>query len=83
MIVLDPDKSSLYLDLRNTPCPLNLIRIRLALETLEPSSFLEVDLDRGEPEEMVIPSLKNAGHHVEIISQEISWIKLLITKSGG
>lgn len=54
------------LDLRGTPCPLNFIRTRLALETCPVGGWLEVDLDAGEPEEMVRDGLRSEGHHVEV-----------------
>jgi TusA-related sulfurtransferase len=53
------------LDLRGTPCPLNFIRSKLALETLAPGGWLQVDLDAGEPEQMVAAGLREAGHRVE------------------
>ena len=68
-----------YLDLRGTPCPLNYIRCRLALEKLSPKQILHVDLDTGEPEEMVVPGLINDGHHVEIIKHQKSWLTLKVT----
>ena len=43
------------LDLRGTPCPVNFIRCKLALEALQCGEQLNVQLDRGEPEEMVVP----------------------------
>ena len=43
------------LDLRGTPCPLNFIRTKLALEKLSAGEWLQVDLD-AEPEEMVTSS---------------------------
>ncbi|MFM9072578.1 MAG: sulfurtransferase TusA family protein [Cyanobium sp.] len=52
------------LDLRGTPCPLNYVRSRLALERLPVGSWLQVDLDAGEPEAMVAESLRGEGHHV-------------------
>ena len=52
MAVRQPDQ---VLDLCGTPCPLNFIRCRLALETLASGQCLQVDLDPGEPEEMVVP----------------------------
>ncbi|MEB3157194.1 MAG: sulfurtransferase TusA family protein [Cyanobacteriota bacterium] len=52
------------LDLRGTPCPLNYVRARLALEGLAAGDWLQVDLDAGEPEEMVSQSLGGEGHHV-------------------
>ncbi|KEF42390.1 MAG: hypothetical protein ER33_05905 [Cyanobium sp. CACIAM 14] len=53
------------LDLRGTPCPLNFIRARLALEKLPAGGWLQVDLDQGEPEQMVGEGLRSEGHVVE------------------
>jgi TusA-related sulfurtransferase len=52
------------LDLRGTPCPLNYIRTRLALEKLPAGAELEVWLDRGEPERLVSEGLRQEGHAV-------------------
>ena len=54
------------LDLRGTPCPLNFIRTRLALEKIPLGSQLVVDLDRGEPEQMVVGGLRGEGHGVSV-----------------
>ena len=70
------------LDLRGTPCPVNFIRCKLALEALEPGDQLSVQLDRGEPEEMVLPGLREAGHHVEIAAEDPAWVGLQITCVG-
>ena len=70
------------LDLRGTPCPVNFIRCRLALEALQPGDLLNVQLDRGEPEEMVIPGLREAGHRVEISDETSSWIVLRVVCGG-
>jgi TusA-related sulfurtransferase len=53
-----------HLDLRGTPCPLNYIRSCLALERLSIGAVLLVDLDRGEPEQMVAEGLRAKGHSV-------------------
>ena len=74
--------SSGSLDLRGTPCPVNFIRCRLALEALQPGDLLNVQLDRGEPEEMVIPGLREAGHLVEITDDSSSWIVLRVVCGG-
>jgi len=42
------------LDLRGTPCPVNFIRCKLTLEQMSSGDCLEVCLDRGEPEAMVL-----------------------------
>ena len=49
------------LDLRGTPCPLNLIRTRLALEKLSAGSTLVVQLDGGEPDQLVGESLRTSS----------------------
>jgi len=54
------------LDLRGTPCPLNFIRSKLALETVAPGAWLQVDLDAGEPEQLVAAGLREAGHRVDV-----------------
>lgn len=54
------------LDLRGTPCPLNFIRTKLALEKLDAGACLQVDLDAGEPELMVSEGLRLEGHSVVI-----------------
>ena len=74
--------SSGSLDLRGTPCPVNFIRCRLALEALQPGDLLNVQLDRVEPEEMVIPGLREAGHRVEITDASSSWIVLRVVCGG-
>ena len=50
-----------YLDLKSVPCPLNVVKIKLALEKLSKNEQLIVELDKGEPEEMVLKSLKEMG----------------------
>ena len=46
------------LNLRGTPCPLNFIRTKLALEKLAPGESLMVDLDGGEPDLLVSEGLQ-------------------------
>ncbi|WP_233130078.1 sulfurtransferase TusA family protein [Synechococcus sp. 1G10] len=65
-----PAEPTLRLDLRGTPCPLNFIRSRLALETIAAGEWLQLDLDTGEPELMVAEGLRQEGHRVERISRE-------------
>jgi len=74
--------AAVQLDLRGTPCPLNFIRSKLALEKLEPGAWLQVDLDAGEPEEMVASGLREAGHHVDLQPLEPGVMRLLICNGG-
>jgi len=70
------------LDLRGTPCPLNFIRSKLALEKLDPGAWLQVELDAGEPEQMVASGLREAGHRVEAKAGEGGGVRLLIQRLG-
>ena len=76
-----PD-SALQLDLRGTPCPLNFIRSKLALEKIDPGAWLQVDLDAGEPEQLVASGLREAGHRVELEPLPSGAIRLLIQRLG-
>jgi TusA-related sulfurtransferase len=79
--LVKPDPTAV-LDLRGTPCPLNFIRSKLALEKLELGAWLQVDLDAGEPEQMVALGLREAGQHVEMESLEPGAVRLLIQRLG-
>ena len=70
------------LDLRGTPCPLNFIRSKLALEKIDPGAWLQVDLDTGEPEQLVASGLREAGHRVELEPLEPGAVRLLIQRLG-
>jgi TusA-related sulfurtransferase len=70
------------LDLRGTPCPLNYIRSKLALEKLEPGAWLQVDLDAGEPEQMVASGLRGDGHQVEVQPLPPSAVRLRVRRHG-
>jgi len=70
------------LDLRGTPCPLNYIRTKLALEQLPAGATLEVWLDRGEPERMVSEGLRQEGHAVELTPLEGEAVRLSVRSAG-
>ena len=72
-----------YLDLRGTPCPVNFVRCRLALEALNKNNTLQVDLDRGEPEETVLSGLRKEGYEIKIIQIEGNWIRFLVKINGS
>ena len=67
-----------YLDLKSVPCPLNVVKIKLALEKLSKNEQLIVELDKGEPEEMVLKNLKEMGSLYEQIEQHEKFLKIKI-----
>ena len=66
------------LDLKNIPCPLNVVKCKLALEKLSKEDTLIIELDKGEPEEMVLKALDQLGYRVEILIDETSWIRISV-----
>ena len=67
-----------HLDLKSVPCPLNIVKIKLALEKLSKNQQLIVELDKGEPEEMVLKNLKKMGCLVKQIRENEKFIKIKI-----
>ena len=73
------------LDLRGTPCPLNFIRTKLALEQVALGELLQVDLDRGEPQQLVTQGLESSGQAVTSIPhpEQQGAVRLLIRRHAG
>ena len=67
-----------FIDLKSVPCPLNVVKCKLALEKLSNKDILFVDVDKGEPEIMVKKTLENMGYKLDIVKTEKEWIRLKI-----
>tara|TARA_B100001758_G_scaffold211211_1_gene194401 strand:+ start:216 stop:446 length:231 start_codon:yes stop_codon:yes gene_type:complete len=67
-----------HLDLKSVPCPLNVVKIKLALEKLSKNEQLIVELDKGEPEEMVLNNLREMGWFFKQIKENEKSIKIKI-----
>jgi len=66
------------LDIKSIPCPLNVVKVKLALEKLSPNQELIIELDKGEPEEMVQKTLKEMGYLFKPIEESKNSIKIQI-----
>jgi len=67
-----------YLDLKCVPCALNVVKIEVALEKLSKNEQLMVELEKGEPEEMVLKNLKEMGCLYEQIHEYEKFLKIKI-----
>jgi len=67
-----------HLDLKSVPCPLNVVKIKLALEKLSKNEQLIVEIDKGEPEEMVLNNLREMGWFFKQIKENEKFIKIKI-----
>lgn len=61
-------KPKLVKDFRGTPCPMNFVKTKAVLFSMESKDILEILLDDGEPIENVPGSVKEEGH--KIVKQE-------------
>jgi len=66
------------LDLKCIPCPLNVVKVKLALEKLSTNEDLIITLDKGEPVEMVQNTLKGMGYLFKQISADKNSIQIQI-----
>ena len=71
-----------HLDLKSVPCPLNVVKIKLSLEKLSKSEKLVVELDKGEPEEMVLKNLKEMGVLFKRLEENEKFIKIKISNEN-
>ncbi len=69
---------SKVLDLESIPCPLNVVKCKLALEKLSLHETLIVHLDKGEPEIMVKRALQEMKYLFKTIEENQKTIKLKI-----
>ncbi len=69
---------SKLLDLESIPCPLNVVKCKLALEKLSKNETLIVSLDKGEPEEMIKKALNRKKYFLKIIEENKKTIKFKI-----
>ena len=63
------------LDLTGTPCPLNWVKAKLALERMEPGEEIVLLLDPGEPIESVPRSAREDGHDVTVDGTRVTIVK--------
>ncbi len=68
------------LDLRGVVCPMNFVKTKLKLESMEDGEILEVILDSGEPIQNVPKSLKDEGHKIVGVTKEDDYFTLKVEK---
>lgn len=73
-------KANAQLDLRGVMCPINFVKTKLKLETLETGEVLELVLDSGEPIQNVPKSIKEEGHKILEVKKEGEHFRLKVQK---
>ncbi len=67
-----------FIDLKSVPCPLNVVKCKLALEKLSNKDVLLVELDKGEPEMMVKKTLEDMGYKLDVVTSAKDWIRFKV-----
>ncbi len=73
-------KADASIDLRGVMCPINFVKTKLKLETLETGEVLELVLDSGEPIQNVPKSIKEEGHKILEVKKEGEHFRLKVQK---
>ncbi|MBE9531288.1 MAG: sulfurtransferase TusA family protein [Proteobacteria bacterium] len=68
------------LDLRGIVCPINFVKTKLKLESMDDGEILEIILDSGEPIQNVPKSLKDEGHKIVGVEKADGYFKLKVEK---
>jgi len=79
--IFSMEKDSRVLDLVGTACPMNFVRIKMALEELEPETPLEVRLDGPPVVQDVKRTLLDQGYEVLSMQEEGKTARLVVAKS--
>ena len=69
------------LDLRGILCPINFVKTKLKLESMEVGEILEVILDSGEPMQNVPKSLKDEGYKIVGVEKEDDFFRIKVENS--
>ncbi|MEJ2745328.1 MAG: sulfurtransferase TusA family protein [bacterium] len=70
------------LDIRGTACPMNYVKVMMALEDMEPGERLEVMLDDGKALVDVPRSAKEDGHRVIRVTPSGEGYRVAVEKGG-
>ncbi|MBI5809909.1 MAG: sulfurtransferase TusA family protein [Deltaproteobacteria bacterium] len=73
-------KSDAELDLRGVMCPINFVKTKLKLESMETGEVLELVLDSGEPIQNVPKSIKEEGHRILEVKKEEGHFRIKVQK---
>jgi sulfite reductase (ferredoxin) len=75
------DRADVSMDLRGVKCPINYVKAKIRLETMDKGQTLFLYLDEGEPIKNVPSSLKNDGQEILKMEKTGDYYELLVKKA--
>ncbi len=76
-----PEGADEFMDLRGVKCPINYVKAKIKLETMDVGKTLLLYLDEGEPIRNVPSSLKNDGQEILRMEKRGEYYELLVKKN--
>jgi TusA-related sulfurtransferase len=67
-------------DLRGVPCPLNLVKAKLAIEKVAVGDILEIEIDDGEPIQNLPVSLGRQGQEIVETTECQGYFRLTVRR---
>jgi tRNA 2-thiouridine synthesizing protein A len=67
-------------DLRGVPCPLNLVKAKLAIEKVAVGDILEIKIDDGEPMQSLPVSLGRQGQEILEMTEQPGYYCLKVRR---
>ncbi len=76
----EPQRPIHTLDLRSVPCPLNLVKAKLAIEKVAIGDILEIEIDDGEPIQNLPVSLGRQGQEILATTKHENYFSLRVRR---
>ncbi|GAB6061629.1 sulfurtransferase TusA family protein [Deferrisoma palaeochoriense] len=71
-----------FLDITGDVCPMTLVRVRMALEQVEPGQELEILMAPGEPVASIPRTLRDEGHEVVSVERDGGAFRVRVRKKA-
>lgn len=70
------------IDIRGDVCPMTLVRVRMALDRVEPGGVLRITMAEGEPVTSIPRTLRDEGHQVLSVEKDQGCFRVSFRKKG-
>lgn len=77
------ENSAALIDITADVCPMTFVKVKVAIEEIEDGQILEVKINEGEPIQNVPRSLKEEGHKVIRVINNLDETYTILVEKGG
>ena len=80
---MNKKEAGAFVDITDAVCPVTFVKVKVAMEELEPGEILEIRLNEGEPIQNVPRSLKDEDHKVIRVVHNNDGTYTVFAEKGG